>query len=222
VACRGPYQADAYVIFGQSSISNWPSDVYSLSGKGFRITGDTGFEFPSGAGDVNGKFLLFYCIFNYCIFSFKGDGYSDFILADIYYSDPFEYVGASYLIFGKATFNNYYDIADFLNGNDGVAMYGKVFHDFLGYHNSGGFDINGDGISDFMVNVNEYDTGSGISDVGMVSIVYGHETPWPATLDIISMNAETTGFGVTGSSLEEYVGWKMTDVAGDINNDGLF
>ena len=142
--------------------------------------------------------------------------------------------GAAYVVFGRQegiSWPNPFELSDLSTGGgvDGFAMYGVNSNDLVGISVTGGFDINGDGISDIAVGSIGRD-GNG-SNSGEVFVIFGRdyssEDPYPQTCSLPSlatcgsgMGVGLEGFIIRGASANAHLGDSVA-FAGDVNNDGF-
>lgn len=142
--------------------------------------------------------------------------------------------GAAYVIFGRAegvAWPNPFDLGDLATGGgvDGFAMYGVNNTDYAGYSVAGGFDLNGDGISDIAVGAHGRDANGNQS--GEVYVIFGRDystqDPYPQTCSLPSVatcgagaGVGLEGFIIRGISAGAYVGDALA-AAGDVNDDGF-
>lgn len=107
------------------------------------------------------------------------------------------------------------DLTD-LPAGDGIIIQGDAAYDRAGVSVSGGGDINGDGIDDFIVSA-RYNDGNG-TDAGRVYVVFGTSNATRSNIDLTGFSA-SDGFyvdGVAGDAIGASV-----DVVGDVNGDGI-
>ncbi|MEM0577970.1 HYR domain-containing protein [Flavobacterium polysaccharolyticum] len=182
---------------------------YGFTIYGEKADGNTGFS-VSTAGDIN------------------GDGISDFLIGapgnyDLSYgkNNVLKFIeGSAYLVFGNASgFPPNIDLA-LLNGTNGF----KIRNDTpftnepnTGYDVSSAGDINGDGITDFMVS-DPYRVTSSVSKNGNTYVVFGRTSGYPAELVLSSLNG-TNGFSLIGAIHYEGAGSSIASVE-DVNGDG--
>ena len=182
---------------------------YGFTIYGEKADGNTGFS-VSTAGDVN------------------GDGISDFLIGasgnyDSSYgkNNVLKFIeGSAYLVFGNASgFPPNIDLA-LLNGTNGFKIRNDIpFTNFpnTGYDVSSAGDINGDGITDFMVSDPHRVTSSG-SQNGNTYVVFGRTSGYPAELVLSSLNG-TNGFSLIGAINYGGAGRSIASVE-DVNGDG--
>ncbi|MEO1132079.1 MAG: cohesin domain-containing protein [Cyanobacteria bacterium J06639_1] len=188
-------------------------DLATLDGiNGFAIDGvedgDNAASTLSNAGDIN------------------NDGFADLIIGA-----PFrDLIGGAYLVFGReAGFTTPLNLAD-LNGENGVYLEGVsaffftfgVFGfispvstpSFSGISLDAIGDFNNDGIDDIAI-------GSPGGSTGEISIVYGTEQPFPATLDLDDELTGSNGFEFEeGDEAYKPFGQSVSGI-GDFDGDGI-
>ncbi|MDA1050346.1 MAG: dockerin type I domain-containing protein [Planctomycetota bacterium] len=125
----------SFVVYGKRG--GFPAEfsltTFALSddADGFRITGAGGAV--SSAGDFN------------------GDGFDDLLIGAPSFSRPGElFVGQSFLVFGRAEFDNAISLLD-LDGSDGFALNGVGGGDASGMSVGAVGDVNGDGFDDLII-----------------------------------------------------------------------
>jgi hypothetical protein len=201
----------AVVIFGKRGA--WTDiDLTSfISGSaGFWILGaaagdQLGFS-VSGAGDVN------------------GDGADD-VIVGAYMAAPSSRTraGASYVVFGHRNTSAFNDVnlESFASGQAGFKIIGARPYDQSGYSVSGGFDINGDRLSDVIVGAYSYDGPSeDRNDGGAAYVIFGHPTATPFTDIDLEALPSSQGFSMYGGATDENFG-RCVGSAGDFNGDGV-
>ena len=192
----------AYVVFGNSS--GFPSNfsLASLDGtNGFRIDDTTNSASlgltVSKVGDVN------------------GDGRADLLVSEA----QADGLGATFVVFGKATpFAATLDVRT-LDGTNGFKLYGSSSNDQGTHVASGAGDVNGDGAGDIIIGIGTAANDLG-SPTGAAYVVFGHLTgvPFTATVDLSGLNG-TNGFKLNGESAGSFFGGSVSS-AGDVNGDG--
>jgi hypothetical protein len=189
---------ESYVVFGKTDNSD--INLNNLGSAGFAINGIDPGDFSgrsvSGAGDVN------------------GDGLADLIVGS-FGAAPNNNInaGESHVIFGK-TDSTTVELGNL--GTNGFHINGIDPNDFSGISVSGTGDVNGDGLADLIVGVNQADSNDGVSNIGESYVVFGKTSSTVVELS----NLGTGGFQINGTRLEERTGNSVCG-AGDVNGDGL-
>ncbi|CAM9630564.1 unnamed protein product [Pylaiella littoralis] len=151
----------------------------------------------SSAGDVN------------------GDGFGDILVG----SPGAE--GRTYLVFGGVDLPaavNLLASDDTFGGSEGVVVFKGASSDEAGYSCSGGFDINGDGFSDFIIGAPSGGTAGEFN--GEAYVVFGQESL--ADFDTVVLDTDlggVNGFNIIGPSGYAYAGSAVAGL-GDVNGDG--
>ena len=191
---------ESYVVFGAMDVgSGGTLNLSTLNGiNGFACNGIDMRDFSgnsvSSAGDVN------------------GDGFGDLIIGAPF-ADPNEHidVGEAYVVFGAAGVGSggTLDLMS-LNGQNGFVLNGIDTGDVCGFVSSAG-DVNGDGISDFIIGAPDADP-NGQDGAGESYVVFGRK-PCPADLNADGV-VDTADLGIV-------IGQFGTPGPGaDINGDG--
>jgi hypothetical protein len=202
-SANGSKPGAAYVIFGQEA--GFAADIAlgSLDGiVGFKINGEAdGHAFGtsvSGAGDVN------------------GDGYADLIVGAPDYSSPDgDYVGASYILFGKETAFEAAVNTTTLTGVSGFKIVGEVAYDSAGSVVSGAGDVNGDGFDDVLIGAS---AASPHGDYSGASYVVFGKAGFSSELRLKTLHGDN-GFQISGAHAGDYSGTSVSGI-GDVNGDG--
>ncbi|MGJ8664110.1 MAG: integrin alpha, partial [Marinicella sp.] len=140
----------------------------------------------------------------------NADGVDDLVIGG-----PFAHAttGLSYVVFGTTDQQpNPFPLTG-LNGINGFFINGEQPGDYAGFSVSGGGDINGDGIDDFMLGTRS------ISEIGKAYVVFGNNTGFPSTLNLADING-SNGLVILGESAGDFLG-KSVSSAGDVNGDGV-
>ncbi|MGC4103805.1 FG-GAP-like repeat-containing protein [Ferruginibacter sp.] len=197
VACAGDVNGDSYsdVIVGAFGFGNGQTDegvafVYHGSATGInttfaaRVESDVALAYfgwsVSSAGDVN------------------GDGYSDVIVGAQNYANGEAAEGAAYIYHGSATG---------ISTTPALLIQSNQANAFMGYSVGGAGDVNGDGYSDVIVGVPNYDNGQ--TDEGVAFIYLGSAAG-------VSAVAATT---LECNQANALMGYSAAS-AGDVNGDG--
>ena len=176
-------------------------ELSSLNGtNGFVLTGadsfdDFGFS-VSGVGDVN------------------GDGLDDVIVGA--HQVGFA-VGASYVVFGRASGFVSPVAASSLDGSNGFVLDGVGAGDFAGWSVSGAGDVNGDGLDDFVIGARE--AFDGAERPGAAYVIFGNGAGFSSPFDLSTLNG-ANGFKLNGINDLDRAGHAVSR-AGDVNGDGV-
>ncbi|MBL8496485.1 hypothetical protein ABF87_03525 [Nitrosomonas sp. JL21] len=158
---NGVSAGSSYVVFGRTSKFKDVFDLSSLNGRnGFRLDG--GRELYNSGFTVSG------------IGDFNGDGFDD-VLVGAPGADPDGFgVGASYIVFGKASNFNATLTLSQLDGEDGLILKGTQIFDRFGEFISGAGDVNGDGFDDLIASVSSYySRNENLLDSGSGYVIFG-------------------------------------------------
>ncbi|MBF0108190.1 MAG: FG-GAP repeat protein [Magnetococcales bacterium] len=203
----GTDSGSSYVVFGKSSGFDSQLDLSTINGSnGFRLdgvnavgTGDRSGQSVSGAGDVN------------------GDGFDDLIIGAVYADPGGTSSGASYIIFGKASFATQIGLST-LDGSNGFRLDGGASFDQSGRSVSNAGDINGDGFDDLIIGAYAADPNNR-SRSGSSYVVFGKADGFDSQLDLSTLNGNN-GFRLDGVAGSDFSGRSVSS-AGDVNGDGF-
>jgi hypothetical protein len=186
----------SYVIFGSLGGFGSTFNLTSLNGtNGFTIPGVAVFDRLGSSVSTAGDF--------------NGDGLSDLVLGAVGTNSS---TGASYVIFGsRKQFESIFNLTT-LNGTNGFSVPGIAANGQLGYQVSTAGDINGDGLSDFVL-------GAFAANNGTAYVIFGSHEKFGSTFDLTTLNGRN-GFSVPGIATSGQLGYQVS-TAGDINGDGL-
>jgi hypothetical protein len=178
----------------------------SLDGKsGFRLDGvaarDSLGRSVSSAGDIN------------------GDGFDDLIVGTAgVSSNNRDFVGISYVVFGKASgFAPAIDLAS-LDGKNGFRLDGAETTDGGAVPVSDAGDINGDGFGDLIIGAPGAHPG-GERYAGSSYVVFGKTSGFAPAIDLTSLDGKS-GFRLDGEGGGDISGCSVSS-AGDVNGDGF-
>lgn len=183
----------AYVFFGADNLPNSLNVTaanVTITGSALLASSNLG-RFITGVGDVN------------------NDSRDDFLLGT---SRGAIGQGAAYLIFGGASLPTQIDVSNLANA--GVLLTGEFSSDNFGvFAASEGGDVNGDGISDFLLGAPSVDGQRGRS-----YLIFGRSS-WPQTLNMTGQPAASV-VQLTGANQGDLFG-VANHIGADINNDGI-
>jgi hypothetical protein len=201
----------SYLVFGRDAQSQPFPAAMALSS----LDGSNGFKLAarqdgnllgfsvSGAGDIN------------------GDGIDDLIIgAPGSRVDANEYIGISYVVFGRnAAVDPFPETVRLsrLGGLEGFALHGEAASDLSGISVSNAGDMNGDGIDDLVVGARSADPNGSRS--GRSYVIFGSDNDLPHPLELSTING-LNGFMLDGESGNDQSGFSVS-AAGDINGDGI-
>ncbi|MEC9345728.1 MAG: tandem-95 repeat protein [Pseudomonadota bacterium] len=188
------YAADGgavYIVFGRAATSVVDANTLGES-TGFEITSSTANELLgksiAGAGDVN------------------GDGRIDVIIGAPYSAT--HPGGAAYVVFGQQ-FTGNIDTAFLASSYSGFVITSSTQGDGVGYHVAGIGDVNGDGLDDVLVDM---------QNTTEAFVVFGKDTF--TQVDVADIRNGTGGFVINSTGTANEFGASATAL-GDINGDGL-
>jgi Ca2+-binding RTX toxin-like protein len=200
---NGIFSGASYVVFGKAGGFASSINLLSFDGSnGFKLSGaalgdDSGFSVAS-AGDVN------------------GDGFDDVIVGA---PDANGYLGAGYVVFGKAGgFASNINLSS-LDGISGFRLSGAARYDQTGFSVASAGDVNGDGFDDLIVGARNADTTGIYSNSGASYVVFGKATGFASNINLSNLDG-ITGFRLSGVTALDYAGFSVAS-AGDVNGDGF-
>jgi len=193
---------EVFVVYGHAGAFAPELQVGNLNGgNGFAIE-------PAHAGGFAGSSLTFVADFN-------GDGTPDLVIgAPATPSGP--QFGTAFVVFGATSFPGHFSLGS-LDGTNGVALVSANIGDAAGASVAGLPDLNGDYLGEVILGAPNANLGASLA--GGAYVVYGRRIPWPATLDLSTLNGGI-GFYIEGAAASDAAGTAVA-AAGDQNRDGL-
>ena len=183
-------------------MSEYPTDIYladltTEDGLVVRGAGENDFlgQGAAAIGDIN------------------GDGIDDFMVGAFYADANGSNSGAAYVVFG--TIGGFPPSLDLnsLDGTNGFRLAGPA-GSALGYAGAGA-DLNGDGFGDLIVTA----PALGGGNRGGAYIIYGHEGPFDAAVDLAAPVAGVST-RINNATVNDWMG-KFASNVGDLNGDGV-
>ncbi|MBN3896731.1 MAG: FG-GAP repeat protein [Nostoc sp. NOS(2021)] len=190
----------SYVVFGSKGGFDPSVNLSTLNGtNGFAINGINAYDRSgisvSSAGDIN------------------GDGINDLIIGASSADPNGTDLGHSYVVFGsKGGFGAQFNLST-LNGTNGFVI---NTGDNSGISVSSAGDINGDGIADLIIGVDDAPNGT---KSGQSYVLFGSKSGFSAQFNLSTLNG-TNGFAINGINAFDRSGISVSS-AGDINGDGI-
>jgi hypothetical protein len=189
----------ANVVFGKASGFSSNIDLGALEpSEGFSILGanardGVGYALDF-AGDVN------------------NDGRQDLLIGSFDQTG-----GKSYVLYGvEGSTESGFDLA-IIDGVNGFQIEGKLGSDLAGSAVAAAGDINGDGISDFIVGAQLADPNSR-NAAGESYVVFGSAAGFDASFDLTTLDG-ANGFTIKGATAKDATGGSVD--SGDFNGDGV-
>jgi len=142
----------------------------------------------------------------------NGDGFADLVIGAP--NAGYDYSGAAYVVFGKASFGANINLAN-LNGANGFTLTGIFDADLTGASVSGAGDVNGDGFEDVIIGA----PNAGYDYSGAAYVVYGKAGGFAARIDLANLDG-ANGFELRGVVHGDAAGISVS-AAGDVNGDGF-
>ncbi|NVO06768.1 MAG: FG-GAP repeat protein, partial [Rhodoferax sp.] len=187
----------AYVVYGKADTTAVRLDQVATGVGGFVMKGEANNDGAgisvSSAGDVN------------------GDGLNDLLVGA---NNANGYSGKTYVVFGK-TDNTEIDLGSVAAGMGGFALNGVTVHGQNGYSVSGAGDVNGDGLADLLVGL---DDGWGDVEDHYSYVVFGKSDT--KAVDLYQLELGKGGFAINEVYYASGSGHSVSS-AGDVNGDGL-
>ncbi len=185
----------SYVVFGKVDTNAIALSSIANGTGGFVINGsyarDLSGRSVSNAGDVN------------------GDGLSDLIISA---PSPDTNFGRNYVVFGK-TDTAPINLSHITNGSGGFVINGQSVGFKSDWAISSAGDIDGDGLSDLIIGVNDSN-----SNAGRSFLIFGKKNT--SSIELTNVANGTGGFVINGQCISDQSG-KSVSNAGDVNGDGL-
>ncbi|HEY6986225.1 MAG TPA: hypothetical protein VH375_09085 [Rhodanobacteraceae bacterium] len=193
---------EVWVVFGKSG--GFPAEIQVGT-----LNGGDGFAIePAHSGYFAGSSVAF-------VSDFNGDGHPDLVIgAPATPGGP--QFGTGFVVFGASSFPAHFGLGS-LDGTNGVALVSANLGDSTGTHVAGLPDLNGDYLGEVILGAPNANLGASLA--GGAYVVYGRRIPWPATLDLSTLNGGT-GFYIEGAAAADAAGTAVA-AAGDQNRDGL-
>jgi hypothetical protein len=157
----------------------------------------------------------------------NGDGFQDFAFGSPGWGNAADYnsgAGRVYVLYGKSAGSSWSSTTlAGLNGADGFILRKHSANTFsnnqLGWSVSGGFDVNGDGLKDFVVSAPNEST-SGLTVNGSVYVVYGKlGQAFSADTNLDALVASGAAVKYSGPVSRTYFGASVS--MGDFDGDGI-
>ncbi|MCW2336749.1 hypothetical protein M2337_000982 [Sphingobium sp. B2D3A] len=198
----------AYIVYGKTGGAQIDLANVANGSGGFMLWGSATDGYAgysvSTAGDIN------------------GDGYADLLVgARLQDVNGVDQAGRVYVVYGRSN-NSTIQLSGLTAASNtlGFVIEGSSTGDELGWAVSDAGDVNGDGLSDFIVSARLADTPN--SNAGSVYVVFGQTGTSGAPLNVSALTAATNtrGFVISGSSANDVTGFSVSG-SGDINGDGL-
>ena len=155
----------------------------------------------------------------------NGDQYSDILIGANQGDGSNELStnsGEVYVIYGGPSLPSQIDLfpssnPPFLNGTNGITIYGPHFGSSFGVSVSGAGDMNGDSYDDVLVGAKSGFGSAGASNAGESFVIFGGPS-LPAAIETSTLGA--AGITIYGSDASDRSGVSVSG-AGDVNGDGL-
>jgi hypothetical protein len=199
----------SYVVYGRpgSETINLSALTSGSNPGGFIVNGASAGDLSAysldGVGDVN------------------GDGLAD-VLIGVRDADPGGQTnaGSAFLLFGRSG-SETVDLSSIASGTGtrGFMVNGIAAGDKTGYTVADAGDVNGDGLSDFLVGA-MYTDFPDRANAGTAYVVFGKADALPVNLSEMVGRVSTHGFAILGAAATDITSYALSG-AGDINGDGL-
>ncbi|MEM9731884.1 MAG: choice-of-anchor C family protein [Pseudomonadota bacterium] len=164
----------------------------------------------------------------------NNDGYDDFAIGGPDTTVSSSIVGATSIVLGGTDPNfgatpngdGEVNLNDIITTTGGFEFVGDAAGDRMGFSIAGGGDVNGDGVSDFVL-TEVFDDDSGNINSGKAYIVFGGQNfnsfanaSGQISTSLIGAVSGVEGFAIEGSDLNQNLGYSV-NIAGDLNFDGV-
>ncbi len=180
----------------------------------------TGLTMPEDTFQLGGESAFDFAGFSVStVGDFNGDGLTDVIIGayGVDRSYAVRNVGAAYVVFGKAFFDEEEELSP-LDNTSGFRIGGENGNDGLGFSVAGAGDFNGDGLADIVVGTKA--NGPNGSYSGGAYLILGTSTTgFNGEFDLSTLTGPN-GFQINGEAMRDYAG-QSVNAAGDINGDGF-
>ncbi|MDQ0463380.1 Ca2+-binding RTX toxin-like protein [Caulobacter ginsengisoli] len=169
------------------------------------LDGTTGTTFVGASGNAG---------FSVAFADVNGDGIADLIVGAPNTGQLGFSTGTAYVIFGKSSGWGVSTSLGTIGGANGFTIGGQDFFNSLGFSVASAGDVNGDGVTDFLLGAPDAGTQTGAG-----YLVMGHTGGWGSSFNLNSLNGANGGV-LGASATYSYNGFSVSG-AGDLNGDGF-